>query len=201
VTVALAILAGGRGVRLGGVAKGLLRQGGRTLIESQLGFGAHFDERLIVTGDAVPYLPFARAHRARIVGDLRPGLGAPGGLHAALCQSRCDWVVAVACDMPFLSWPPLARLLEERAEDMDAAAFEVGGWLQPFPSLWRREAAPLLTARLERQPALRELLTSLRLRRLDQAALAAVDPDLRAVRSVNRPEELTAAGLARPAEP
>lgn len=200
-TVALAILAGGRGARLGGVAKGLLRRDGRTLLEAQLALGARFDERLIVAGDGGPYQEIGRAHGARIVPDVRPGLGAPGGLHAALSQTRCDWVLAAACDMPFLTGPCLARLLEERSEETDAVSFEVGGRLEPFPSLWRREVLPLITASLDRQPSMRELLTSLRLRRLDQAALAAVDPGLRAVRSVNNLEELAAAGVGLPAAP
>jgi molybdopterin-guanine dinucleotide biosynthesis protein A len=60
-----------------------------------------------------------------------PGLGALGGIHAALLHAReleRPGVLAVACDMPFLS-ASLLRSLMERAQQGDVAAVlpESGG--------------------------------------------------------------------------
>lgn len=195
-TVALAILAGGQGSRLGGVAKGLLRREGRTLMEAQLALGAHADETLIVANDPAPYRPFAQALGARIVADVIPGRGAPGGLHAALTHVRSDWVLALACDMPFLTWPLLARLLSERTEEVDAAAYVLAQALIPLPSVWRRSLLPGIEARLPSQPSLRALLEQTRLCRVD--AGRGEDARGRALFSVNAPEDLTQAGVLRP---
>jgi molybdopterin-guanine dinucleotide biosynthesis protein A len=54
--------------------------------------------------DADAWLPGVRT-----VADLRPGLGALGGLHAALAQSGTD-VLLVAWDMPFVSAALLGEL-------------------------------------------------------------------------------------------
>jgi molybdopterin-guanine dinucleotide biosynthesis protein A len=195
---ALAILAGGRGERLGGVAKGLLRLGGRTLIEAQLALGAAFDETLIVTDDPGPY----QALGARIVPDRQKGRGAPGGVHAALAAAQSDWVLVVACDMPFLTPAVLDRLLAERTGPFDVVAFEGPGEehcaLQPLPSLWRRAVAEEVGLRLAEGPSLRRLCEAFRLYRLPDAALARVDPSRKALLSVNRPEELLRHGLSRP---
>lgn len=190
----LAILAGGRGERLGGVAKGLLRLGGKTLIEAQLALGRDFAGTLIVSDDPAPYEGFG----ARIVPDLVKGRGAPGGLHAALSQARDEWVLLVACDMPFLTPAVLDRLLAERGGEVDVVAFEAEGALQPLPSLWRQGLSADVREALGEAPSLRRLCERYRLVRLPEAALARVDPTKRALLSVNRPEELLRHGLSLP---
>ena len=97
--VTFAILAGGRGSRLGGCAKGLLEVGGQTLLSLQLRSAAAFKNRVLVADDAVPYLGFD----LDVVRDVEPGSGAPGGVVSALLAARTAWVLVVACDMPFVN--------------------------------------------------------------------------------------------------
>lgn len=193
-SLALAILAGGRGVRLGGVPKGLLRRGGRTLVDALLELGHAFDETLIVANEPGPY----DGKGARIVRDLVPGRGAPGGVHAALAHARSEWVVVLACDMPFVTPEVLSTLLRARSPEVDVAAYEVSGALQPLPSLWRATLAEPLGGMLPGQPSLRALCEAFRLHRLGEEALAAIDPGRRAVLSVNQPEDLERFGVGRP---
>src|SRR5713226_3674568 len=78
--VTLAIIAGGGGHRLGGVAKGLLTLEGRPLIERILDLRPRFSEVLLVADNPGAY----KAYGLRSVPDLVEGRGAPGGVHAAL---------------------------------------------------------------------------------------------------------------------
>lgn len=94
------ILAGGAASRFGGAPKGLERVDGRRIIDRVAkSLREVSDELLLVANapDARDWLPGVRC-----VGDLRPGLGALGGLHAALSQAEGD-VLLVAWDMPFVS--------------------------------------------------------------------------------------------------
>lgn len=193
--VTWAIIAGGRGERLGGVAKGLLEVEGRTVVERLLGLGRLFGAVLLVANDAAPYARFG----VRTVADVVRGRGAPGGVHAALAGAETEWVLAVACDMPFVSEAVVRVLLGARAPEVDAVAFTVAGRVEPLLALYRRTLAGRWgeTLRTE-EPSLRQLLSGCRTRLLPEDALRAVDAELRAVVSVNTPEDAARHGATLP---
>src|SRR5205814_10111614 len=98
-TVAAAIVAGGRGRRLGGVDKAQLSIGGITILERQLAvLRPLFDEVLLVADDPSRY----EGSGARLVRDLVPEAGPLAGLDAALAATRADAVLLLGCDLPFL---------------------------------------------------------------------------------------------------
>lgn len=101
------ILAGGAASRFGGAPKGLERVDGRRIIDRvAAALREVTDELLLVANapDAHEWLPGVRT-----VADLRPGLGALGGLHAALAHAERD-ILLVAWDMPFVSAALLGEL-------------------------------------------------------------------------------------------
>jgi molybdopterin-guanine dinucleotide biosynthesis protein A len=101
------ILAGGAASRFGGAPKGLERVGGRRIIDRvAAALREVSDDLLLVANDpaAATWLPGVRT-----VADVRPGLGALGGLHAALAHAGTD-VLLVAWDMPFVSAALLGEL-------------------------------------------------------------------------------------------
>lgn len=124
-TLGVGILVGGRGSRLGGAAKGLLRlPNGLTLLE-----------RLVAeTRAVVPTAPiYVVGNRSEYEGlTLTPGLplisvtddppdvGPLGGLHALL-QQPCDEVLMMGGDLPYLSRGLIARLLAAPLEPAIAA--------------------------------------------------------------------------------
>lgn len=194
--VSFAILAGGRARRLGGIPKGLLLREGRPVLEYLLALAPRFQDTFLVTSDAAPYQRFA----VRAVADVVPGRGAPGGVHAALVQARTPWVLAVAADMPFVTEAVVERLLVERSEAVDAVGFRVQGRLEPLLALYRSALAPAWEAALASNPSFAHLWQSLRSCVLPEEALAQVDPELRAVVSVNTPEQARAFGIGLPAD-
>ena len=105
------ILAGGKGRRMGGIDKGLMRFHGRPLV-------AHVAERLQPQVDelvinANQNLDQYAAMGYPLISDHIPCFVGPlAGLHAALTTTRHDWVVTVPCDSPFLPTDLVARLHE-----------------------------------------------------------------------------------------
>ncbi|HEX5751208.1 MAG TPA: molybdenum cofactor guanylyltransferase [Archangium sp.] len=196
--VTLAVIAGGKGERLGGVAKGLLELEGRTVLERVLELGRLCGDVLLGTNEPGPYERF----HLRTVGDVVRGRGAPGGVHAALVGARTEWVLAVACDMPFVSEAAVRVLLDARSPEVDAVCFTVGGRVEPLLALYRRTLSDEWGEALKKEePSLRALLSRCRTKHLPEEALRAVDAELRAVVSVNTPEDLARHGVSRPPSP
>jgi molybdopterin-guanine dinucleotide biosynthesis protein A len=98
------------------------------------------------------------------------------GLIAAL--ERGAPVVALACDMPFVTPDALTALAEH---DGPAAAL-VDGRLEPFPARYEPSALPRLRAALEREAPLRATLAELEPH--------GIEMDARVVTSFNTPEEV-----------
>jgi molybdopterin-guanine dinucleotide biosynthesis protein A len=193
--VTLAVIAGGKGERLGGVAKGLLEVEGRPVLARLLELGRLCGDVLLVANEPGPYARFG----VRTVEDVVRGRGAPGGVHAALVGARTEWVLAVACDMPFVAEAAVRVLLGERGPEVDAVCFTVASRVEPLLAVYRRALAdPWGEALRAEEPSLRSLLSRCRARLLPEEALRAVDAPLRSVVSVNTPEDLARHGARRP---
>ena len=193
--VTLAVIAGGRGERLGGVAKGLLEVEGRPVLARLLELGGLLGDTLLVTNDPAPYARFP----VRAVEDVVRGRGAPGGVHAALEGARTEWVLAVACDMPFVKEEAVRMLLKERSPDVDAVCFTVGGRVEPLLAVYRSALAAPWGERLRtEEPSLRSLLSGYRTKLLPETSLRAVDEGLHSVASMNTPEDLKRHGAHLP---
>jgi molybdenum cofactor guanylyltransferase len=182
--VAVAILAGGRGKRLGNVDKGLVRVGGEPIVARQQRVLAPLvEERLIVAGDPTPYKQFG----ARLVVDLRPGGGPLAGIEAALTATSADALLVFACDLPFLD-EALVTALRDAEPAAEAVVARLDGKAQPLAARYARTILPKAQRRLSRD----------QLRMLD--FVGALDPrfvdfpgDTRALFNVNTPVELARA--------
>jgi molybdopterin-guanine dinucleotide biosynthesis protein A len=188
--VAAAIVAGGEAARLGGRPKGLLVVGGRRIVDRQLeALAAVFARAFVVANDPAPW----QALGLGVVGDRVPrGRGPLAGLDAALAALRPgeDAVVCVAGDMPFLSVPAL-RLLRDTDPEADALVPAIGGHAEPlFARYGRGCAGPVARALAAGRFKTTSFLEEVRAVFLDEAALRALDPDLRSLVNVNTPGEL-----------
>lgn len=132
------------------------------------------DDLLLAGGDPERYGPLAARHGARHVLDSPPGVGPLGGLAAGLEAARYPVVLAVACDMPFLSAPLLAYqadLLVFHRRQLDAVVLRApapGGGparLHPLHAAYaRRSRAALATYLARGGRSLTGFLTLLRVR-------------------------------------
>src|SRR3954470_539334 len=92
------ILAGGASSRMG-EDKSLLRLGGRTFVESAADALRSVSTHVSIVSSRHE----AEPHWLPLVRDLRAGMGALGGLHAALVSCRAEWAAVLACDLPFVT--------------------------------------------------------------------------------------------------
>jgi molybdopterin-guanine dinucleotide biosynthesis protein A len=140
-----AILAGGGATRFGGKPKGLELVGGERILDRLVRtLEAALGERPLLVANA-PEAPEWRPD-LQTVSDVRPGLGALGGIYTAVVESPAP-VVCVAWDMPFVS-ESLVQSLAEGLGKADAVLPQSDG---------RRGVEPLCAAY---GPACREAIAA-----------------------------------------
>jgi molybdopterin-guanine dinucleotide biosynthesis protein A len=198
--VAAAILAGGKGTRLGNLDKGALLVGGRTILDRQLEvLRGRFSRILLVLAPAASpdaaAPPSARADLV-IVRDRAPaGSGPLAGLDAALAALTPDEesVVCIAGDMPLLSTPAL-DLLRDTEPAAQALVPLVAGHPEPLFARYHRSCTPAVSAALaEGRLKTMGLLASVHVHWLSEATLRQVDPTLASLHNINTPEDLARA--------
>lgn len=143
-----AILAGGRSTRYGD-PKAFARVGGERIIDRvRSSLASVTTELILIANDHAAYEDLGLPIR----GDVLAGAGALAGIHAALrcaAEEGRPGVLAVACDMPFLSAPLLQRLLDEaHASGADIVAPESGSrrGVEPLCAYYRTRCAEAIEA-------------------------------------------------------
>lgn len=173
-TAVVAVLAGGRGRRMG-APKPLAELCGKPLIERPLKAARDAGLEAVVVAKAGTPLPDGLTVWLEPDEPFHPLLGIVTAL-----EHVGDAVVAVACDQPFVPPELLARLAGG-----PEAAVRVGGRIEPFPARYEHAWLPELRAALEAEAAMRATLEAF--------APAAVEFDAAALRSVDTPQALAAA--------
>ena len=183
------VLAGGASSRMG-ANKAFLELDGRPLIEVVIGLvGEVCAEVLVVARDASPYGHLG----VTVVEDQFPGVGVLGGLHAGLMAAAHDLILAVGCDMPFLS-PDLLRAFVAWADGFDVVILRRGEWVDPLHAVYRQTClAPMEAAVRSGQRRIVSFFPQVRVRSLTVEDVSALDPDLRSFRNINTPREWSAA--------
>jgi molybdopterin-guanine dinucleotide biosynthesis protein A len=151
-----AILAGGRNLRYGAL-KAFALVAGRAIIERVLdAVRAAVPDVVLIANDPVAYGGLGLNMR----GDRVRGLGAIGGLHSALHWAREEGrpgILAVACDMPFVSSELLRRLSERAAEapTADVVLPESDSWrgLEPLCAYYSTRCLPAIERAVTRGDA------------------------------------------------
>jgi molybdopterin-guanine dinucleotide biosynthesis protein A len=139
----------------------------------------------------LPILPISVA----VVRDERDFLGPLNGLAAGLAAlaGRADVAYLSSCDVPFLT-PGFIRTVVDALGEADACFPEVGGYLHPLAGAYRVGILPVLRDMIAagqlRPSAIADRSPT---RLLGETELRLVDPELRALRNVNTPDEYAAA--------
>jgi molybdopterin-guanine dinucleotide biosynthesis protein A len=180
------ILAGGFSSRMG-EDKARLRLGGRSFVELAAGALAAVSDRVRVVGSR----PGVESHGLAVVRDVHEGLGALGGLHAALAACEAEWAAVISCDLPFVTKELFERLAALRGADVDVVApLQEDGRPQPLCALYAarcHEAADALIRAGELRP--RALLRTLRTRWVSFDELSDLDGSRRFFDNVNTPHD------------
>lgn len=186
--VAVVILAGGKGERLGGINKALIEIGGRTLLDRALAVTADCDVRLLAVGPD----EWETGREIEAVLDLVTDYAGPlAGVAAAvdrLGSEPPDALFSLAVDTPLFPRDFVARALP-LLDTAPSVLASYGGQDYPTNAIWRFEAIRGLADDVRAGTAprsLKRLSERLGAVRLDYAAIAPSDP----FRNVNTPEDL-----------
>lgn len=137
-TIAVAVLAGGEGSRIGG-GKPLVELKGRALIDRAYDRARGWSSSAIV---AIRTPEQLGSRQLPWIADASGIEGPLAGLAAALewaCRQGARALLTIPCDMPFLPHD-LPRRLTDEAGELEAAIASSGGELHPVCGLWRNEA-------------------------------------------------------------
>ena len=181
------ILAGGLSSRMG-ADKSQLRLDGHTFVELAAGALGTVARAVSVVGSRQGL----ETHGLPVVPDVYKGLGAMGGLHAALSACEARWAAVVSCDLPFVTGELFARLASLREDDSEAVApMQDDGRPQPLCALYSarecRDAAEELIHTGELRP--RVLLRRVRTRWVEFKELSDLEGSRLFFTNVNTPSD------------
>ncbi len=130
----------------------------------------------------------------RVVPDIYPAAGPLAGLHAGLTATRCDLLLALAADMPFVNLA-LIEWMIGLTEGFDAVVPLIPGrdgepaW-EPLHALYRRSCLPAVTARLAAgERRVNSFLPDVRVRAVTAEEIAAHDPTRMSFFNINTPQD------------
>jgi len=143
------VLAGGLARRMGGIDKGLVRVGGKPMIEHVLAALRPQVGPLMVNANR--NLETYAGYGVPVVPDTIQGFQGPlAGIYSGLAETGTPYLLSVPCDSPLLAPDLVACMFRALVEEQaDLAVAHDGKRQQPVFLLLRRELAPDLQAYLE----------------------------------------------------
>ena len=188
--ISAVILAGGQSRRLGR-DKAVESIGGLPLIRRVIERVEQVaSEVLVVVADSSRGEELPLDPRHRVVPDRYPGTGSLGGIFSGLDAASNPWVVAVACDMPFLNLSLIGRMLALR-EDMDVVVPLIEGRPEPTHALYAKTCLPFIEPKLrDRQLKISGFYDQVRVHYVPEEEVASMDPQFLSFFNVNTPEDL-----------
>ncbi|MCL2559343.1 MAG: molybdopterin-guanine dinucleotide biosynthesis protein B [Turicibacter sp.] len=138
--LSVAILAGGKGSRLGGFQKAFLKLENQTFIEKTLAELSDFSDVFISARDATLYdsLPFP------VVVDETERIGPLGGLYSALKHCKNDYLFVWAVDMPYFEKELLLFMTAFISSDYDAFVMRSTNKVHPLCAIYRKSVLPTI---------------------------------------------------------
>ena len=199
-SLSAAALAGGQSRRMGR-DKALLPvvTGGRPMLQLVLDSLWHVaGDVFVVANDPEKYQEFG----VGVVPDQHPGIGALGGIQAAIEHSIHEHCLIVACDMPFLSLALLQRMAEE-PRDYDVLVPLIPGEsrqrgdglvFQTLHAIYSKRCLPFIEARIgEGRRQVVGFFENVHVRTLEVTEISQWDPSLQSFFNANNPEALNLA--------
>ena len=187
------MLCGGQSSRMG-AAKALLPFGPETMLERVVRLLSQAVEPVVVVAAADQVLPELPAG-VIVARDRRAYRGPLEGLARGLAAlpAECEAAYATGCDVPFLE-PRFVRRVLELLGDYDVAVPRTEGFYHPLAAVYRRKVlGPIERLLAEDRLRAAALFEVVRTREISADELAGVDPGLKTLRNLNRPEDYQAA--------
>lgn len=172
--------------------KALLLLGGRPMLDRVRDAMTPVVRRVRVIGGAYPGASGSATAETpmELEPDVYPGLGPLSGIHAALATAKCDVVLVVACDLPFVTTEFLRGLVERLEPRFQAVVPIDRSGPIPVCALYRVTALAALDARFARgELSARDFVASLETRSVEGRELSELDPEGLCLWNVNTPAD------------
>jgi molybdopterin-guanine dinucleotide biosynthesis protein A len=193
-TFTVAVIAGGTSSRMG-TDKSFVPLLGRPMIAHVLAKIGHLgqDKTILITNRPGDY-----AHLGLpTFQDVIPGKGALGGIHSALEHSQSDYVLTLACDMPFLNPDLLLYMIALREKEggpFDVIVPRVADHPQGLHALYSQACRSPIRAQIDaNRLKVISFYDQVRVRYLEPPEWSRFDPQGLSFHNINTPEELLAA--------
>ena len=173
---------------MGGRNKALLEVAGAPILARTIAaLDPYFKDIMVVGGDPALYGSFGRECH----GDVLPGLGSLGGVHAALSHAGSRKIFCIACDMPFVRGEVISLLLARAGGDWDAVVPRLSPGLEPLCAVYDRSLRGIIEERLEAgERRIRSVFDACRTLYVDEEELRPLDPELESFFNINTPADL-----------
>jgi molybdopterin-guanine dinucleotide biosynthesis protein A len=181
------VLAGGKGSRLGGINKSLIRIGGVMIIDRIVSILKPLFHEVIIAGwPAGEVIPDG----TRQVADNFAGMGPLAGVEAAMKAADTPSLFVFGGDMPWLSADIIIRQAEYfKKESPDVLVPLIGVMTEPLHSVYKCALHPALEAFMKKaeNPSVRDFY---QLNKVIYFNLPAEEKILRAFSNINTPSDL-----------
>jgi molybdopterin-guanine dinucleotide biosynthesis protein A len=186
--ISAAILAGGENKRFEGRPKTEIIIGGRKIIYRMLDVIRDIFNEIIIVSNSPDR--FKDIEKCRIVGDIYPGSGPLGGIHAAMKASENEALFVFAGDMPFLDRNLIISQIEKfRNSDALAMVPVLNNLGEPLHAIYKISLTDEIEKILDgsRKPAVKDFLDKIVAGYMELPASAQI---LRAFSNINTPSDL-----------
>jgi molybdenum cofactor guanylyltransferase len=184
----VAINAGGKSSRMG-TDKSFVALLGKPMIEhvlervSELGQA----ETILITNKPELYTPL----KLPMFSDVLPEKGSLGGIYTAIYNSRSDYTLCVACDMPFLNPALLRYMISLVGAETDVIVPRVEGYPEGLHAIYSKRCLEPIRRKLDADRLkVIGFYDEVRVRYLDEPEYQPFDPKGLSFRNINTPEEL-----------
>lgn len=192
--LSVAIVAGGKSSRMG-TDKAFVPLLGKPMIEHVLERVSDLgqDETILITNHPSDY-----AHlNLPMYSDIVPEKGSLGGIYTAIYYSNSEYILAVACDMPFLNRELLQYMSHLRmAEDgpFDVIVPRVANYPEAIHAIYRKSCLEPIRSRIDADKLkIIGFYDDVRVRYIDEPEYRPIDPNGLSFFNANTPEELAEA--------
>jgi molybdopterin-guanine dinucleotide biosynthesis protein A len=171
---------------MNGKNKALMDIGGQSLVQRILGvFSPLFCQSFLVAKNPLDY----QEAQILVVSDLYPVSASLAGLHAALFYSPTPWVFVCACDMPFIKKEMIGLLLSFAGDRFDVIVPSTSLGMEPLCALYSTRCLKEVSRCLaENRLKISGFFENVRVARIAEEKLVAVDPKLESFFNINTPE-------------
>lgn len=188
------ILAGGKAKRLGS-NKILENVGGKNLLARVIDTLSPFKSDIIVVSGQNKISLQDQNTKCSVLTDIYPEKGPLGGIYTGLVNSKTNYNLVVAADMPFLNRQLLEYMLKT-ADGCDVVIPRVDELIEPLHAVYSRNCIPLIEDQLKNNIlSISNFIRSAKIRYIERIELQKFDPEFISFFNINTKSDLKKARI------